>query len=97
MMNQTMFLWNEFKFWIIDLHQKRVLVIRSEQAKLIKADAKSNLRMFRTFHKLRQIPPNAINAHLQRTECLWKLNMTCPKTSNIIKINSFIKKTKKVN
>ena len=52
--------------------------------------------MFRTFHKLRQIPPNAVNAHLQRTECLWKLNMTYPKTSNIIKINSFIKKQKKL-
>src|SRR5256885_5590673 len=29
------------------------------------------------------------NTHSQRTLCPWKLNVTCPKTSNIVKINSF--------
>ena len=29
------------------------------------------------------------NTHSQRTLCPWKLNVTCPKTSNIVKINLF--------
>lgn len=30
------------------------------------------------------------NATSQRIQCPWKLNVTCPKTSSIIKINSFV-------
>ncbi len=29
------------------------------------------------------------NTHSQQTLCPWKLNVTCPKTSNIVKISSF--------
>ena len=34
-------------------------------------------------------PTKQRNTHSQRTLCPWKLNVTCPKTSNIVKINSF--------
>ncbi|CAB4377306.1 unnamed protein product [Rhizophagus irregularis] len=30
------------------------------------------------------------NATVQRTQCPWKLNVACPKTSNVVKINSFV-------
>ena len=30
------------------------------------------------------------NATSQRTQCPWKLNVACPKKSNIVKINSFV-------
>ncbi|CAB4438469.1 unnamed protein product [Rhizophagus irregularis] len=30
------------------------------------------------------------NATSQRTQCPWKLTVACPKTSNVVKINSFI-------
>ena len=35
-------------------------------------------------------PTKRRNATSQRTQCPWKLNVTCPKTSNIVKINSFV-------
>ena len=34
-------------------------------------------------------PTKQRNTHSQRTLCPWKLNVTCPKTSNIVKINLF--------
>src|SRR5204863_6476096 len=34
-------------------------------------------------------PTKQRNAHSQRTNCPWKLNVTCPKTSSVVKINSF--------
>ncbi|POG74802.1 hypothetical protein GLOIN_2v1770853 [Rhizophagus irregularis DAOM 181602=DAOM 197198] len=30
------------------------------------------------------------NATSQRTQCPWKLNVACPKTNNVVKINSFV-------
>jgi len=29
------------------------------------------------------------NTHSQRTQCPWRLNVACPKTTGIVKINSF--------
>ena len=34
-------------------------------------------------------PTKRRNAYSSRVLCPWKLNVTCPKTSNIVKINSF--------
>ncbi|CAG8628379.1 11336_t:CDS:1, partial [Racocetra persica] len=34
-------------------------------------------------------PTKRRNMSSQRTECSWHLNLTCPKTNNILKINSF--------
>ena len=35
-------------------------------------------------------PTKRRNATSQRTQCPWKLNVACPKSSNIVKINSFV-------
>ncbi|CAB4384495.1 unnamed protein product [Rhizophagus irregularis] len=35
-------------------------------------------------------PTKRQNATSQHTQCPWKLNVTCPKSSNIVKINLFV-------
>ncbi|RIB03170.1 hypothetical protein C2G38_2225878 [Gigaspora rosea] len=35
-------------------------------------------------------PTNRRNVSSQRTECGWRLNVSCPKSTNIIRINSFV-------
>ncbi|CAB4384448.1 unnamed protein product [Rhizophagus irregularis] len=66
--------WAEFNIWIDDFAKKKDSTIRSGNHN----------------PQVSSDPTKRRNATSQRTQCPWKLNVACPKTSNVVKINSFV-------
>jgi len=86
--------WAEFKIWIDNFVKKKGFNYKIRTSQM---DGQVMRRV--TYECSRsgihkpQVSSDPImrrNATSQRTQCPWKLNVTCPKTSNIVKINSFV-------
>lgn len=85
--------WEEFKTWInrFALEKGFSYNIRTSETVegVIRRAAYNCTRSGSNVSQVTSDPIKRRNTHSQRTQCPWKLNVTCPKTNNIVKINSF--------
>ena len=85
--------WDKFKDWIYSFTLKegfnyKIRISGTVQGVMRKATyecTKSSLYIPQVTSDLTK----RHNTHFQQILCPWKLNVTCPKTSDIVKINSF--------
>ena len=85
--------WAEFKIWIENFAKKKGFSykIRSSQmdGEVIRRISYECLRSGTHNPQVSSDPTKRRNATSQRTQCPWKINASCPKSSNIVRINSF--------
>ncbi|CAB4475155.1 unnamed protein product [Rhizophagus irregularis] len=85
--------WNEFKSWInrFALKEGFSYKIRSSEKieGMIQRVVYECIKSGSNTSQVTFDPTKRHNASFSKTSCSWKLNVTCPKTSDVIKINFF--------
>ena len=82
--------WKEFKSWIYRFALEKGSNYKSETDQGVLRCA--TYEYFKSGSNVSQgtsDPSKRHNTHSQRTQCPWKLNVTYPKSSGVVKINSF--------
>jgi len=86
--------WQEFNIWIDIFAKKKGFnyKVRTSQmdGEVLRRVTYECTRSGSHNPQVSSDPTKRRNATSQRTQCPWKINVTCPKTSNIVKINSFL-------
>ena len=86
--------WPEFKIWLDNFVKKKGFNYKVRNSRtdggimhnIIYECSRSGIHN----PQVTSDPTKRRNASSQRTQCPWKLNVSCPKSSNIVKINSFV-------
>ena len=87
--------WDEFKLWIYRFASGNGFNYKIRTSETIEGIMRrATYECMKSGSHISQITSDPIkrrNTHSQRTQCPWKLNVTCPKSSGgIVKINSFL-------
>ncbi|CAB4382978.1 unnamed protein product [Rhizophagus irregularis] len=77
--------WDDFKAWMHRFALKKGFNYKIRTSEYIEGCTKSGSHI----SQVTSDPTKKCNTHSQRTSCPWRVNLTYPKTSNIVKINSF--------
>ena len=90
----TFISWNEFKNWLDRFALKegfdyKIRTSEKDQGGIMRRVAYECTRSGSHNPQVTSDPTKRRNAHSSRVLCPWKLNVTCPKSSSIVKINSF--------
>src|SRR5256885_22487 len=86
--------WPEFKIWLDNFAKKKGFNFKVRNSRM-DGDVVRNIiyECSRSGVHNPQVsadPTKRRNATSQRIQCPWKLNVSCPKSNNIVKINSFV-------